>query len=96
MINYLQIKFKVNSYDSIPFAPFLYDFHQLFIFKSAFALFGIFKTLKQHQHDIAKIYNKQKLQTKSLNKLNVKESNNFAGMLHDAYLIVILFLNTTQ
>lgn len=55
-----------------------------------------FKTLKQHQHNIAKIYNKQKLQTKSLNKLNVKESNNSAGILHHAYLIVILFLNTTQ
>lgn len=55
-----------------------------------------FKTLKRNQHNITKIYNKQKLQTKSLNKLNVKESNNFAGMLHDAYLIVILFLNTTQ
>lgn len=55
-----------------------------------------FKTLKRNQHNITKIYNKQKLQTTSLNKLNVKESNNFAGMLHDVYLIVILFLNTTQ
>lgn len=50
-----------------------------------------FRTLKRNQHNITKIYNKQKLQTTSPNKLNVKESNNSAGILHDVYLIVILF-----